>query len=401
MPEQDPITILCITSYEKGQEFMREAKRQGCRVFLITVQSLENASWPRESLDDIYYMPDGYIRDDIIKGVSYLARTVRIDRIVGLDDFEVETAAALREHLRVPGMGDTTARHFRDKLAMRTKAKSEGIRVPEFVHALNNNAMCEYMVRVPAPYVLKPRSQASAIGIKKVNQAEELWGILDALGDERSNYVLEKYVPGDVYHVDSIVSEREVVFAIPHKYGAPPMDVAHDGGVFVTRRMPKEGEEARALLEVNERLIKALGLVRGVAHSEFIRGREDGHLYFLETAARVGGANIAETVEAATGVNLWAEWAKVEIGLDEKPYALSQPRDDYAGILISLARQEKPDTSAYTDPEVVWRMEKKHHAGLIVASPDYDRVEELLNAYARRFYDDFFATAPLPDKPWA
>ena len=401
MSEQDPITIICITSYEKGQEFMREARRQGCRVFLITVQSLEHANWPRESLDDIYYMPDGYLRDDIIKGVSYLARTVRIDRIVGLDDFEVETAAALREHLRVPGMGDTTARHFRDKLAMRTKAKSEGIRVPEFVHALNDNAMREYMVRVPAPYVLKPRSQASAIGIKKVNQAEELWGILDALGDERSNYVLEKYVPGDVYHVDSIVSERQVVFAIPHKYGAPPMDVAHDGGVFVTRRMPKEGEEAKALLEVNERLIKALGLVRGVAHSEFIRGREDGHLYFLETASRVGGANIAETVEAATGVNLWAEWAKVEIGLDERPYVLTQPRDDYSGILISLARQEKPDTSAYTDPEVVWRMEKKHHAGLIIASPDYDRVEELLNAYARRFYDDFFATAPLPDKPWA
>ena len=401
MPEQDPITILCITSYEKGQDFMREAKRQGCRVFLITVQSLESASWPRESLDDIYYMPDGYRRDDIIKGVSYLARTVSIDRIVALDDFEVETAAALREHLRVPGMGDTTARHFRDKLAMRTKAKSEGIRVPEFVHALNDNAMREYMTRVPAPYVLKPRSQASAIGIKKVNEAEDLKGILDALGDERSNYVLEKYVPGDVYHVESIVSEREIVFAIPHKYGAPPMDVAHDGGVFVTRRMPKEGEEAAALLEVNERLIKALGLVRGVAHSEFIRGREDGQLYFLETASRVGGANIAETVEAATGVNLWAEWAKVEIGLDEKPYALTQPRDDYAGILISLARQEKPDTSAYTDPEVVWRMEKKHHAGLIVASPEYNRVEELLNAYARRFYDDFFATAPLPDKPWA
>ena len=91
----------------------------------------------------------------------------------------------------------------------------------------------------------------------------------------------------------------------------------------------------------------------------------------------------------------------MEIGLDEKPYEVKPPRDDYAGILISLARQEKPDLAAYTDPEIVWRLEKKHHAGLIVASPDYHRVEELLNSYARRFYDDFFASAPLPDKPWA
>src|SRR5689334_4758222 len=204
MSEQRPLTVLCVTSYEKGQEFMRECKRQGCRVFLITVQSLEQANWPRESLDDIYFMPDKYQRDDIIKGVSYLARTMKIDRIVALDDFEIETGAALREHLRVPGMGDTTARYFRDKLAMRMKAKSEGILVPEFVHALNYDAMKEYMERVPPPWVLKPRSEASAIGIKKINADYELWPVLDALGDKQSYYVLEKYIPGDVYHVDSI-----------------------------------------------------------------------------------------------------------------------------------------------------------------------------------------------------
>lgn len=401
MAQENPLTILCVTSYEKGQDFMREAKQQGCRVFLITVQSLENAKWPRESLDDIFFMPDGYLRDDIIKGVSYLARTMKIDRIVALDDFEIETGAALREHLRVPGMGDTTARYFRDKLAMRMKAKSEGILVPEFVHALNYDAMKEYMERVPPPWVLKPRSEASAIGIKKINADYELWPVLDALGDKQSFYVLEKYIPGDVYHVDSIISERQILFAAPNKYAAPPMNVAHDGGVFITKSLPRDSEEAASLLEVNERLLKALGLVRGVTHAEFIRGKEDGKFYFLETAARVGGANIAEMVEAATGINLWREWARVEICLDEKPYELPPQRHTYSGIIISLAKQEKPDLSAYTDPEIVWRMDKKHHAGLIVASPDPKRVDELLNSYAGRFVNDFLAVEPLPDKPWA
>ena len=36
MAESAPLTFLCITTYEKGQEFMRECKRQGCRVFLLT-----------------------------------------------------------------------------------------------------------------------------------------------------------------------------------------------------------------------------------------------------------------------------------------------------------------------------------------------------------------------------
>jgi biotin carboxylase len=397
--EQRPITVLCLASYEKGAEFMRECKRRGCRVLLLTVESLAKAEWPREAKDDIFYMPSISNRDDIIKGVSYLARTQRIDRIVPMDDFDVETAAILREHLRIPGMGDTTARHFRDKLAMRVKARSEGILVPEFVHVLNYELIREYMERVPAPWVLKPRSEASAVGIKKIKQPEELWPILDVLGDKQSFYVLERFIPGDIYHVDSIVSEREVVFAVPHKYGHPPMNVAHDGGIFTSRKIPGNSSDAQTLLSLNRELMAALGLVRGVTHTEFIKGKEDGRFYFLETAARVGGANIADLVEASTGVNLWAEWARIEIGRGEQTYVLPEHRDDYAGVILSLARQEYPDISAYTDPEIVWRLNKRYHAGLIVSSKDPKRVEQLLDDYSERFYEDFYATQPLPERP--
>ena len=53
-----PRTILCLASFHKGHEFIREAKAQGWRVYLLTSQSLKDAEWPRESLDDIFYMPD-------------------------------------------------------------------------------------------------------------------------------------------------------------------------------------------------------------------------------------------------------------------------------------------------------------------------------------------------------
>jgi biotin carboxylase len=249
--------------------------------------------------------------------------------------------------------------------------------------------------------VLKPRSSASAIGIRKIKAAEELWPLLEALGDEQSHHVLEKFIPGDVYHVDSIVSEREVVFAAVSKYGDTPMNVAHSGGVFTTRLLPREAVETQALQSLNREVIHALQMLRGVTHAEFIRGHADGRFYFLEIAARVGGANIAEMVEAATGLNLWAEWAKIETATTERPYHLPPPRLDYSGILISLAKQQWPDTSAYNDLEIVWRMNKEHHAGLIVASPSHERVQELLAAYTERFYQDFYATAPLPDKPTA
>jgi biotin carboxylase len=390
--------MLCLASYEKGEAFLRECRRQGCRVILITVEKLRDANWPRDAIDEIFYMPDGYSRDDIIKGVSYLARTQTIDRIVPLDEYDQETAALLREHLRVPGMGETTARYFRDKLAMRAKARSKRILVPDFVHALNYDRLHEFMSRVAPPWVLKPRSEAASMGIKKINASDELWPLLETLGDRQSFYVLEQFVPGDIFHVDSIVSDRKVMFAVPHKYGDPPMDVSL-GGVFTTRKIPHDSADAEALDSLNREVISTLGLVRGVTHAEFIKGRDDGRVYFLEIAARVGGANIAETVEAATGLNLWAEWAKVEIAGEEVPYELPAHRDDYAGVIISLARQEHPDTSAYDDPEIVYRLKKLHHAGLVVASKDTLRIEELLDQYRQRFYEDFYTTQPPLDRP--
>ena len=96
------------------------------------------------------------------------------------------------------------------------------------------------------------------------------------------------------------------------RYGRPPFDVSHARrGVHDPAGRTRGGED-RALQAVNRAVLDRVGLVRGVSHTEFIRG-DDGQWYFLETAARVGGAHIVELVEAATGMNLWAEWAKVEM----------------------------------------------------------------------------------------
>jgi hypothetical protein len=397
------MTILCLASYEKGHAFLREAKRQGCTVILLTSVTLQGkADWPMDSIDEIFYMPDQnheWNRADTVKAVSYLARTRPIDRIVALDDFDVEMAAALREHLRLPGMGETTVRHFRDKLAMRMKAREAGLNVPDFVHVLNYDSLRRFMEDTPAPWVLKPRSMAGAIGIKKIHHADEFWPAIDSLGDMQSFYLLEQFVPGDIFHVDCVVSEKQVVFAIASGYGRPPMEVSHGGGIFTTRILERESDDAPRLVAENQRVMAALGMVRGVSHTEFIKAKSDGRIYFLETSARVGGAHIVELVEAATGLNFWAEWAKVEVAGADGGYRPPAVNQDYAGLLISLARQQHPDTSAYSDAEVAWRLVQDHHVGLIVKSASAARVRELLSAYERRFTEDFYACEPPRDKP--
>jgi biotin carboxylase len=394
------LTILCIATYFKGEAFLRECRRQGCRVLLLTSDALVNAAWPREDIEEVFSIARDASEAEIRRRVDGIARTHAIARIAALDDFDVELGAMLREHLQVPGMGRTAASYFRDKLAMRTKARSLGIPVPEFSPVFNDQALDDWTRRVPAPWVLKPRSSAAAIGIKKIADRDELWRALDAAGDLRSNSVLEQFVSGDVYHVDSIIWDGTVVFAIPFKYGRPPMEIAHQGGLFITRRLPDDSPEGAALLALNRRLQEGLGLQRGVSHSEFIgpAGRS-GDPVFLETSARVGGAFIVDTIEAATGLNLWEEWAKIETVGQSVEYTVPPHRDEYAGIVLSLARQEHPDMAAYTDAEIVTRLKKSHHAGLIVRSPDRARVDALIADYTPRFYRDFFATAPPPDRP--
>jgi biotin carboxylase len=399
--QQKP-TILCISTYEKGQLFMQEVARLGVNVVLLTVDKLEHADWPRDSIARLVTMPENLMPGQILNTVSYLARENRFDRIVALDEFDLEVAALLREHMRLPGMGESLTRHFRDKLAMRVRARHCGVPVPEFTSVFNYDTLRNFMKHVPGPWLLKPRTNASAIGIRTIETSDALWPILDQLGDLQSHYLLERFIPGEIFHVEGITWNGRTLFGAAYKYGQPPMQTMHQGGVFTTRALNRESNDALGLLGMHTHVIESLGLISGVTHTEFIKASSNGSFYFLETAARVGGAHIAEVVEFASGINPWVEWARIEVAaLFHMEYALPKLKQLYAGSVICLARQEQPDTSSYDAPEIVHRLNRHHHAGLIVCANSADRVETLIDGYTTRFSEDFCAVLPPPDKPTA
>ena len=398
MPPQP--TILCISTYDKGHAFLREAARLGARVLLLTVDTLAHSSWPHESLARFLTMPAGLTPAQIVNTVTYLARTEPIHAIVPLDEFDLEIAALLREHMQLPGMGESATRLFRDKLSMRTRARAAGLRVPEFTPVLNHAEIDHFLRNTTGPWLIKPRTNASAIGIHKIHQPEDIWPILDQLGDAQSHHVLECFIPGDIFHVEGVTWQGSVLFGLPFIYGQPPMQTMHEGGIFSTRTLDRADPTAVALLSFHRKLLTALGMHTGVTHTEFIRAHADDSLYFLETAARVGGAHIAEVVQFATGLNPWVEWARLELAsLLNLPYQLPAVQGDYAGSIISLARQRTPDTSAYNATEVVERLHHEHHAGLIVRASSAARVQTLVDEYTARFLTDFHASMPVPDKP--
>jgi len=393
-------TILCISTYEKGQAFLRETARLGCDTHLLTVHKLRDADWPRDILAGLHTIPEDLTPEQTLPYIAALMRHIPITRIVPLDEFDLETAALAREHLRLPGMGQTATRFFRDKLAMREGAARAGVAVPTFSSVANHDALWQFLSTTEGPWLLKPRWSASAIGIHKFSDPNAVWPLLKKLGDAATNHLVERFLPGDIFHVEGITFNAQLLFAAPFKYGQPPFDTMHTGGIFSTRAIDRSSAEAAELLAIHAATLRALGMTDGVTHSEFIRAHANGRFYFLETAARVGGAYIADVVEHASGLNPWVEWARIESALaHNSEYTLPPIRSDYAGSLISLARQEWPDTAAYTEPEIVHRLHKLHHAGLILRSPDPARIEFLLASYTTRFLTDFYARLDAPAKP--
>lgn len=397
------LNILCISRFFKGEDFIRYAKKEGHNVYLLTSKNLESKQWPWESIDDTFYMIENdegeWNKDHLIAGLAHKMKLIRFDILVALDDFDVEHVAFLREYFRIPGMGETTARYFRDKLAMRFKAQLENIPIPAFSSLFYDEDIHKFTQEVPAPWLVKPRMQASAAGIEKIYNAEELWKHLEYLGNERHEYLIEKFTPGTVFHVDSLTYNSEVIFTRTSQYIDTPFEVAHGGGIFRSLTNIIGSEVDLGLQAINDQVLKGFGMNYSASHSEYIQSHEDGKFYFLETSSRVGGANISEMVEFASGINLWGEWARIEIATKlGLKYKLPKVRKDYAGVIVSLSKFQHPDSSSFEDKEVVWRMNKEYHIGMIVASKNRNNLVELLDKYAERIKNEFHTSAPAKKK---
>ena len=396
-------TIVCISCYYKGYDFMDEMKKLGNKVILITSEKLKEKNWPWHAIDEVFYMgevsPSIWNLEHLVQGFSHLMKTRKVDAVIALDDYDVEKAALIRETFRIPGMGQTTHRYFRDKLAMRQMAKDSGINVPEFTAIFNDDEVKAFTEKVPAPWVLKPRSEASASGIKKVKSTEELWEAINNLKDERHLFLLESFKPGDVFHVDCLVYKKEIVFNCASKYLAPPMAVSHDGGVFRTKTLNRYSQEYQDLDDINKQVLSKFGLVNGATHSEYIKG-EDGKYYFLETASRVGGAHIPDLVEAATGINIWREWAKMEtVLLRNEPYSVAKPTGFFAGLIISLVKDKHPNTAPFKSEEVVKFLPMDYHIGIVYKSSDENKIQECLEKTGKMITEEILNVLPPQGKP--
>ncbi len=397
--------IVCIASEFKGNEFIEECQKAGWRVTLLTREDLSYSDWPWTSLNELRTVPRDSNEDEYLREIINIAVNQPIHQVVGLDEFDVLPSARAREYLQIfRGMSRSHALRFRDKLTMRSIASDGGVLCPEFSGVFTSSDVNDYLERVPGPWIVKPRTEVSAFGIRKCETAEQVWNVLNELEnrdtwrDHPSKFLIERFIEGNVFHVDSVIKDDKVIAAGVSEYGTTPFKVAHGGGVFTTSIMDYKSDDRKKLEKLNKKLLKAFKHERGVAHAEFLKSDDDGEFYLVEVACRVGGAYIANVVEHACGFNLWREWGKLATETKENPYRLPELKSEFAGIALALAREEAPDTSHYEDPEIVYRVKKPRHVGLVFHSADKKRLDEVITSYRTRITEDFLEIAPIKER---
>ena len=373
--------ILCLASHETGHDFLRQCAEMGVRPTVLTLDACKHGGWPQEAVESVASMPPGLSREQILNTVSWMVRGRRFDRIVALEDSDQGMAAVMREHLRVPGMGVTTTAYYRDRLAQRLSVRESGFLTPEFTSILNYDELRAFMASVPGPWLLKSRVKGSALRRRRIGDAEHLWRTLDELGDLQSRFLLEQYVDGEEFHVDALLSQCDVLFSVARRHTVAARS-APDAKVKTTHTLDHGGRDWMELTALNAGLAPSLGMVRGVTHARYVRAHADGRYYFLEIAAGVSGVFTAQTVEAASGVNLWREWARLEVaGLRGETYVPPESYEYHAGSLACPVGNEA-EMSSFGAREIAARLRNGHYAGLLVRDANPQRVSELLEQFS-------------------
>lgn len=385
--EGDAPWALVFSQVFRGNALFAALKTLGYRTLLVTAKQWLDAPWDKPVIDEIFALPRFDDLSLVRNGVAYLLRSRRFEKVFSVDDPGVELTAHVREFFQLPGMGETTARRFRDKLAMRRAAREAGVPVPDFSSTFHDADVNAFLSNTQGPWLVKPRSEFLSKGIQRVADRDAAWRVLDALGDARAGHLIERYVPGDVFHVDSVISDGKVRFAEAHGYQTPLLDVVQSGGMMVTATVEHGSALEGSLLDANKRVLAALGHKHGVAHTELIVGRADNTVYFLESAARVAGAAIPELVEATTGVNLWREYARVELmGASYEP---PERKSAHGALLAGLAKTEHPSFHAVQGPSTARTLNLlPYQAGLILREDDPAKLREVLAETQPRFVHD-------------
>lgn len=288
--------------------YARHCADVSCELLYVTLRECRDAleAEPRRvrAVDDLEY-------ETVLKQARVLAdEGGPFDGVVGLSEYDVLTAARVRDAMAIPGPSADLVLGFRDKVEMKRRVAGAGLRVPAYVPLTCDTSADDVVQALGLPVVLKPRARAGSIGVQVVTGAAEL--DLALRNCDRDEYECEQFVSTEIYHVDGVMSEGRAHFVSASGYVNTPLDFI--SGKPLGSVLLDPGALRTQLIGFAIECIGALGLQTGCFHMEIVRS-PIGEPVFLEAALRPGGALVCHLHRDVYGVDLMSECFRTSLGL--------------------------------------------------------------------------------------
>lgn len=237
----------------------------------------------------------------------------RYRAVIGLSERDVLRAAYLRQRFGLAGQHWESAWNFRSKIQMKDLARAHNLPCPIYRKVEHSFDLIEFIEEHGFPVVLKPIDSAGSVGTTVIEMQQELEDLLARGVPE--NWEVEKFVQGDLYHVDGFVYNGEIVFTSVCKYVESCLSFHEEGKFTGSFMIDQSSDIARRLSDRTAEHIRIMAPpLHTPFHAEFFHTPDD-KIILCEIASRTGGGRINNQIEQAFGVNLNKTWIYTQLGL--------------------------------------------------------------------------------------
>ena len=294
------------------QQYTRGLAEVGARVY--GVGDGHPGSFPaslKSHLTDYLQVPRIMDQADVVARVRAWLRGRSVDRVLANWEILVETAAALRESLGMPGMSSDTVRGFRDKQLMKERVRAAGLRVPRSRRAFTASEARAAAEEIGYPMVLKPIAGAGSADTFRVNDAAELEAAL-AKTRHVPEVSCEEFIEGEEFTYDTVCVDGTPLYENVAQYLPKPLIARTNEWIspVITTVRDLQQPPIAAGIALGRKVLRALGMGDGFTHMEWFFTKK-GEAVFGEIGCRPGGAHIVDQMNYTSDVDLFREWARV------------------------------------------------------------------------------------------
>ncbi|TCJ79182.1 UNVERIFIED_ORG: ATP-grasp domain-containing protein [Bacillus cereus] len=296
----------------RRESVLINVKKRGYKTIVLVDKSMPPPSM--DLCDSFYHVND---ITDINEISSILNNFKQEDFITVIASGEkgIMIAAEIRELYKIKGKKQNESLNYRDKYKMKKVVSLAGLKIPKCIEVDNFEDGLKFLEE-HSKIIAKPREGMGSISVSIIKSKAEWIDYYNFYLKEKGLFhfkngiLLEEFIEGIEFHIDSVIQNNEIRFAYASMYPEPL--VGFENHNFIgTIALNKDDELHDKLLNYNRQIIRAFNIESGVTHLEcFLNELDD--LVFCEIAIRPAGSSIPENLKLHTNVDLIDAFVGVE-----------------------------------------------------------------------------------------